>query len=214
MKTTKTTALTAAFALALTLGLGACSDDDADTPTQPAVQETTDDQATDEQTTDDGVDATGDDAGATATDEAGAGTGSGDTADITAQALDAIAAAEEASGGVAYEIDDQEDDGSWEVDVAVDDRSVEVTVDANGTVVRTDDDDLDDDDRAGLAAATITLTEAIELAVAEVGGHLDDAELEEDDGQHYWEVSVDGTDQGDDIEVKVSVTGQILGIDN
>lgn len=128
--------------------------------------------------------------------------------------MQAIAAAEDEAGGTAYEIDDQEQDGSWEVDVAVGDRSVEVTVDADGAVTRTDDDDLDGDDRAGLDAATITLVEAIELAIGEVGGVLDDAELEEDDGTHYWEVSLDGTDRGDDVEVKVSVTGEVLETDD
>lgn len=214
MKTTKKTALSAAFALALTLGLGACSDDDAETPAEPAVQETTDDGGD--------VDATGDDAGDSGTgddtddtDVTGGSEDPGDTGDVTAQALEAIGVAEEASGGVAYEIDDEEDeDGGWEVDVAVDDRSVEVVVDASGVVVRTDNDDLDEDDRAGLEAATISLSEAIELAIAEVGGYLDDVELEEEDGEHYWEVALDGTDQGDDVEVKVSVTGEIVDIDD
>ena len=131
--------------------------------------------------------------------------------DLTAVALTAVATAEAETDGTAYEIDDQDDDGTWEVDVRVDDRSVEVTVAADGTAVEsTEDDDLDDDDRAALDAATITLAEAVELAVAEVGGVLDDAELEEEDGSFFWEVTLDGTESGDDVEVKVSVTGEIL----
>lgn len=206
MKTTKTTALTAAFALALTLGLGACSDDDTDTAAPPAAEETTD-----------GADAGGTGQDGTGGDADGTGdTGAGEAGpdDVTNQALDAIAAAEEEAGGTAYEIDDRNGSGTWEVDVAVDDRSVEVEIDADGAVVGTEDDDLDGDDRAGLEAATISLPDAIKLAIGEVGGYLDDAELEEEDGQHYWEVSLDGTDQGDDIEVKVSVTGEILEIDD
>ena len=129
-----------------------------------------------------------------------------------AEASRAASGSGEAAGGEGA--DEEDEDGSWEVDVAVDDRSVEVVVDASGVVVRTDNDDLDEDDRAGLEAATISLSEAIELAIAEVGGYLDDVGLEEEDGEHYWEVALDGTDQGDDVEVKVSVTGEIVDIDD
>ena len=96
----------------------------------------------------------------------------------------------------------------------VDDRSVEVTVSADGTtVVSTEEDDLDSDDRDALDAASITLVEAIKIAVQEVGGVLDDAELEEEDGTYGWEISLDGTDSGDDIEVLVSIDGQVLRTD-
>ncbi|WP_192498709.1 PepSY domain-containing protein [Ornithinimicrobium pratense] len=212
MTTSKTTALSASLALALALSLGGCSSDAAETPTPPAVQDSAgDDSATQE---------TGDESATQETGEAGTtvapaeATPDGSDGDVTGQALQAVQVAEAEAGGTAYEIDDQQDDGSWEIDVAVDDRSVEVTVGHDGTVVETEDDDLDDDDRAGLDAATITMSEAIELAVAEVGGHLDDAELEEDDGTHYWEVSLGGTDRGDDVEVKVSMTGEVLEIDD
>lgn len=222
MTATRTTALSAGFALALALGMGGCASDDAETPTQPATQDSVGDDGApgDTGTTGEAGDAeTTGDAADTATDPATTGdaaeaTPDGSADDVTAQALQAIETAEGEAGGTAYGIDDQEDDGSWEVDVAVGDRSVEVTVGADGSVTSTEDDDLDDDDRAGLDAATITLSEAIEQAVGEVGGHLDDAELDEDDGTHFWEVSLDGTDRGDDIEVKVSVAGEVLEIDD
>lgn len=220
MKTTKTTALSAAFALALTLGLGACSDEGAETTTPPAAEDTNDNggdagdggDSGDDGT--DGTDETGDDGTGGDTGAGDTGAGDADPDDVTNQALDAISAAEQETGGIAYEIDDRNGSGTWEVDVAVDDRSVEVSIDADGAVVGTEDDDLDGDDRAGLEAATITLSDAIKLAIDEVGGYLDDAELEAEGGEHYWEVSLDGTDQGDDIEVKVSVTGEIVEIDD
>lgn len=244
MNTSKRLTVTTALALTLSLGLTACGDDEptvetpADEPGStapaesgsddtteddaPATGEETsdgasdDDATSDEETADDaGDDATSDDAGTT--DDGGTAAPGGDAADdLTAIAILAIDTAEAEAGGTAYEIDDQDEDGTWEVDVQVEDRSVEVTVSADGTqVVETEDDDLDDEDRAALDAATITLTEAIELAVNEVGGVLDDAELEgEDDGDpHHWEVSVD-TDENDDIEVHISVTGEVLGTDN
>ncbi|WP_131103925.1 PepSY domain-containing protein [Ornithinimicrobium sufpigmenti] len=227
MTTFKPTALSAGFALALALGLGGCSSEDAEAPTQPTAQDAVGDDTTAPETGDTGTPAAGDagtqDAGDSANtgDAAEAtpdgttdGTSASTTGDATAQALQAIQTAEEEAGGTAYAIDDQDDDGSWEVDVVVGDRSVEVTVGADGSVVGTEDDDLDDDDRAGVDAATITLSEAIEQAVGEVGGHLDEAELDEDDGSHFWDVSLDGTDRGDDIEVTVSVTGEVLEIEN
>ena len=202
---TQTKTLTAALALTLAVGLSACGGEDGAgdgvSPQTPSASEsattgaasTTDDTATDAASTD-------------ATTEAD---------DLTAAALLAIGTAEEETGGTAYEIDDQDDDGSWEVDVALDGRSIEVTVSADGTSVlgTEDDDDLDDDDRAGLDAASITLQEAIQVAVDEVGGVLDDAELEEEDGQHYWEVSVDTTEGDDDVDVEVSVDGRVLSVD-
>lgn len=60
----------------------------------------------------------------------------------------AIEAAEQEADGTAYEIDDQDDDETWEVDVAKGKTSSEVQVAADGTArVEDADDDLDDDDR-------------------------------------------------------------------
>lgn len=199
---TQTKTLTAALALTLAVGLSACGGEDGAgdgvSPQTPSASESATTGAA-------STDATGEDDGASAT----------DAGDLTAAALLAIGTAEEETGGTAYEIDDQDDDGSWEVDVALDGRSIEVTVSADGTSVLAteDDDDLDDDDRAGLDAASITLQEAIQVAVDEVGGVLDDAELEEEDGQHYWEVSVDTTEGDDDVDVEVSVDGRVLSVD-
>lgn len=130
-------------------------------------------------------------------------------------ALAAIATAEQEAGGTAYELDDQDDDGTWEVDVAVGDRSVEVTVSADGSeVVRTDDDGrLDGDDRRALDAATTGLVDAITTALAEVDGTLDDVELDDEGGTFAWEVSID-EQGGGDVEVYVDVTtGKVLRVD-
>lgn len=199
MKTTTRRSLSAAFALTLALGLSACGTGDSST---------------------DGVTAESPNAGVEQTDDTtqdSADTSSGDVSDINAVALAAIATAQAETGGVAYEIDDEDDNREWEVEVRVGDRSVEVNVSFDGgTVLSTDDDDdLDSDDRAALDAATITLEQAIETALAEVNGTLDDVELDSDDGRHYWEVTIDDSDRGDDVEVKVDVTtGEIIEIDS
>lgn len=217
MRNSQRLTLTTALALTLTLGLAACGEGEPDTSTPAEQPGATAPAETGEATTDDATDGATDDA---ATTDGGAATDddatTGDAgADLTALGLTAIATAEAETGGTAYEIDDLDDDGTWEVDVRVDDHSVEVTLSQDGTeVLETEQDDLDDDDRAALDAATITLSDAIELAVAEVNGVLDDAELEgEDDGRpHHWEVSVD-TAERDDVEVLISVTGEVLGTD-
>ena len=132
-------------------------------------------------------------------------------ADELESLLAAIATAEKAQGGTAYEVDDQDEDGTWEIDVAVKDKSVEVTVSADGSeVVSTDDeDDLDDDEREGLDSAKKGIGEAITTAMQEVDGTFDDAELEDEDEGHVWEVAVDTADG--DVEVRVDVvTGKVV----
>jgi uncharacterized membrane protein YkoI len=211
MKMTTRRALIAPIALTMTIAMSACASDD-----ETAGSATSDSSMTSSAGTSDassaatsGTDAS-ENTGAPGAPAAG-GAASGDT---TAVGLSAIATAEGATGGVAYEIDDQDDDGTWEVDVRVGDSSIEVKLSADGTqVLEQENDDLDDDDKAGLDAASITLTDAIQKAVNHVGGTLDDAELDEGDGKHYWEVSVD-TDQQDDVEVHVSVTGDIIEVDD
>lgn len=135
--------------------------------------------------------------------------------DRNAAALRAIATAEQSEGGTAYAIDDEDDDRSWEVDVMVGDRSVEVEVswDGNSVISRDDDDDDDDDERRALERAQVSLSEAIQAALAEVPGELDDAELDDDDDRDHWEVTIDEASD-DDVEVYVSIEdGSIIKVD-
>lgn len=133
-----------------------------------------------------------------------------------AAALRAIATAEQSqSDGKAYEIDDEGDDDTWEVDVMVGDRSIEVKVSGDGnTVVQTDDDDdADADDRDRLNRAQITLQQAVEAGLAEVPGRFDDAELGDEDDQDVWQISIDEPGL-DDTEVYVSPQdGSIIKVD-
>ncbi|QBF47193.1 PepSY domain-containing protein [Janibacter limosus] len=117
--------------------------------------------------------------------------------------LAAIAAAEKEAGGTAYEVDDQDGDGTWAVDVAKGATSIEVDVAKGGAASAGEEGDLDSDDRAGLKAATVDLPEAIETALKEVDGTFDGAELEEEGGKHSWKISIDVS--GDDTDVLVDV---------
>lgn len=198
-----TTTRTALIALTATLALGvsACGSDDpsagGDTTTVTATS-TTSASTTSESPT-----------GTSSDDSSSSATSGGAAADDWRAAI--TAAEKEVGGGTAHAIDDNDDDGTWEVDVAKGATSSEVHVAADGTARVDDrDDDLDDDDRAGLQAVRTSLLEAIDLALDEVGGTLDDAELESDDGRHHWEVSVD-LDGGGERDVHVDVrTGEVM----
>ena len=209
-------ALIAPIALSMTIAMSACASDDSSSSGSSGTTTLASDAPTsgNGSPSEDNAAAGSDSAAGGSSDVASAG-GSASESDTTAVGLAAISTAEGATGGVAYEIDDQDDDGTWEVDVRVGDSSVEVKISADGTqVLGQENDDLDDNDRAGLDAASITLSDAIQTAVDHAGGTLDDAELDDNDNnQYYWEVSVD-TDQQDDIEVHVSVTGDIIEVDN
>ncbi|GGH43307.1 PepSY domain-containing protein [Microbacterium album] len=138
--------------------------------------------------------------------------GDGDVPDVYAGVLAAIPLAESSAGGPAFEVDDG-DGGIWEVHVAVGGDDIEVHVDPTGQeVLRSDREaDLDSDDAAGLEAASIDLTEAIRIAIAEYGGTapLDDAGIDRDRGGFAWEVAFQ-----DDVEVYVDVTdGSVIRVE-
>lgn len=142
--------------------------------------------------------------------------GDGDTqATSTAEpaVLTAVALAEAEAGGTAFEVDDR-DGGTWEVDVAVGDDVIEVRISDDGTEVlgSSPDGTLDSDERAALDVATVTIADAIRIALAEVDGEVEDVDLDSVRGAHAWEVTIDHG--SDDTEVYVSVTtGEILRID-
>ncbi|HHV22159.1 MAG TPA: PepSY domain-containing protein [Propionibacterium sp.] len=131
-----------------------------------------------------------------------------------AAAAQAISTAADEVGGTPYEIDDADDDGTWEVSVMVDDRSHDVTVSEDGmTVVEQQDEAADDEDRARLDQAGLGLAQAIEAALGEVQGTLDDVELGDDDGAPVWEVSIN-TAENDDVDVLIDVRdGSVLRVD-
>jgi uncharacterized membrane protein YkoI len=186
IRTARRIAVPAALALSLGLALTACADDSGDGST-PADETTTSAGA------DDGASPGTDDTDDTATDDDASPSASASASPEprTAAGLLAIATAEKKAGGTAFAIDDPDRDNTWEVDVATGKISVEVEVSADGTeVVRTEEDDLDADDRRALADAKFSITQAIERTVATAGGDLDDAELDEDDGRYHWSVTV------------------------
>ena len=150
----------------------------------------------------------------TAAAEATTTTASTTAASASVDPIAAIATAEAEVGGVAYEIDDADNDSSWEVGVRTGDTAREVLIGPDGAVIRVQDESLDDDDRRALDAARIGLAEAITTALNETGGVLDDAEFEEENGAFHIEVSVDRVEGRDDVDVHIDpVSGAIIRID-
>lgn len=153
--------------------------------------------------------------GATTEPAPGGTTGTGDGAPgevdgITAAALAAIDLAEADSGGVAFELDD-EDDSSWKIDLAVGGTEVEAVVNWAGTELLSsrDEGSVDGDDRRKLDAATVTIQEAITIAAERAGGHVTDVELSTENGVIVWDVEFD--DGPDDWEIHVDVrTGEVV----
>lgn len=123
--------------------------------------------------------------------------------------LAAIEAAEVQTGGVPYDIDDLDGDDIWEINLAKDNLSLEVEVSPTGDVLEKETDGLHPEVREGLDTAQVPLEEAIRIAMKKVDGLFHDAELEEENGQHHWEVSIDTADteeEDDDHQIRVDVT--------
>lgn len=118
-----------------------------------------------------------------------------------AQVGDAIALAESEGGGIAFKIDDEDDDRAWEIDVLLPDgTTAEVKVDAEGrTVLSTEK----DDDNPDHPLPSTTLLDGINAALAHTPGVLDDAELDDDNDLIVWKVEIDQSANGDDVEVYV-----------
>lgn len=125
------------------------------------------------------------------------------------EVLAAIEAAEAQTGGTAYEIEENDDDGIWEIDVAKQAHSVEIEVKPNRDVTEQGGSDLHAEAREGLDHAEIDLGTAVDTAMSEVEGALEEAGLLEIDGQHYGKVIIDTAateEEDDDHRVLVDVT--------
>jgi len=219
------TALTAALALAACsgtpevvepeqAGTGGSTTDGGVSPTTKTSTTTSSDGDDDSASGTDDDDATSGTAAATTSATGGATSPARPAEEVNRAGMAAVQRAEESVEGVAFQLDDVDDDGSWRVDVAVGPDEVEVTVSADGSEVlgSRPGGQLDDDDAAGLAAATIPLRQAIELALAEEGGALEDVELDREDGSFVWTVTVDR--DGDDQDVHVDVArGEVVRVD-
>lgn len=116
-------------------------------------------------------------------------------------AIDAVLA--EHSDGIIVTVDREDDRDAYDIDVVVGEEVIELEVDGDGTV-REDEREGDGEDVAGAQEATVTASDAIRQALDQhPDGVLDDAELEEEDGNLRWEISLDDADRDDLTELTV-----------
>lgn len=204
MRNSTRTLVTTAALVGLALPLAACgsSEDDVSQPGVTAGPEDSSDAPTADATDD----ATGD---ATTGDDSTGGSADGGA---NAAAFGAIDLAEAQAGGIAFELD-RDDDGAghWEVSVAVGDAEINVYVDLAGAeVLRTESDGtVSREETAALELAQVSMAEAIQIAVDEVDGVVEEVDLDEERGTVAWEVVMT-----DDTEVYVDVvTGEVLQVE-
>lgn len=195
---TKLSTLLAASAAAGALALAGCGNSEEEPQIEDA-QPTT--QAEDTESADDaGDDDAGDDAAA-------------DEKDGSLEAAHAaIGLAEKEIGGKAESID-FDDDKTWDVTVLKGSEEHEVEINAEGTEVlkkEKDDDQADKEDVDALKITKISLKEALQRALDEQAGTIDDAELESD-GNITWSVEIYPEGKTDSVEVYVSaMNGDIV----
>ncbi|WP_277212017.1 PepSY domain-containing protein [Isoptericola croceus] len=129
----------------------------------------------------------------------------------TDRALQTIAAMEATLGAGVFKIDGNGDGTEWKLELARGNQRLKVKVETDDTGLNhrgIDTDDLDDEDRDALDSTQISLSEAIARVVDSTNGVLDKAELEEDDGAAFWEITVHMGDDDEDYRVDLA-TGAI-----
>lgn len=105
--------------------------------------------------------------------------------------------------GIIVDIDREDDRDTYDIDVVVGDEVIELEVDADGTV-REDEREGEDEDVARAQAATVTAEAAIRDALNQhPDGFLDEAQLEDEDGNLIWEIDLDDADRNDLAELSL-----------
>ena len=145
----------------------------------------------------------------TSADDTGTDTASADEA---LSAADVVEAALEEVPGDAVGLSMDREDGDAEVTVLREDGTgAEVEVDlANGSILQVREESLDNDEQP---APTVSIVEAMDTALGEVDGTVDDADLGTNFGDRVWEITVVDTDNREQ-EVKIDAeTGDVIGVE-
>lgn len=210
-------ALTSVAALALTLS--ACgtpaednnSSNESETQqTQEATQNTESEDMESQDTSDDMDDADDKD---DSSDDAAAPTKGGSKDN----ALKAIDTAEKEIGGKVVDLDWDDDKSGWDVEVVKGNKSHEIEISPDGSKITNRDEveDVDSDDRREYDAIKVDIRKAIETALKDTPGGLDDVSVDEEQGQIMWEVDVYPEGGGSDVTIYIDVkSGKILKKDS
>lgn len=209
-------ALTSVAALALALSACGTPAEDNNTSnesetqqTQEATQNTESDDMESQDTSDDMDDADDkDDSNDAAAPTKG---GSKDNA------LKAIDTAEKEIGGKVVDLDWDDDKSGWDVEVVKGNKSHEIEISPDGSKITNRDEveDVDSDDRREYDAIKVDIRKAIETALKDTPGGLDDVSVDEEQGQIMWEVDVYPEGGGSDVTIYIDVkSGKILKKDS
>lgn len=143
---------------------------------------------------------------------ASSGSGTGQADDPAYAVIDAVL--EKHGDGIIVEVDANDDDTTWEVDVVVGEEVKELDVTADGDITETDrESDLEDVQKA--KDAEITAQQALDTArEGRDGVTLDKMDLDDDNGTLQWEVEFDREDGSDGPEVEIDArSGEVLKVD-
>lgn len=128
--------------------------------------------------------------------------GSVEDASLARELALAHVATEAGADGVVIGQDLEDRDNRWDVDVLAGDQVYEIKVRTTDESTATDErESADDEDRAA-AAASVTVEQAIDAALAHTPGIIEDVKWEDDD-RTGWRVDVAPTGQDDDVELHV-----------
>ena len=143
---------------------------------------------------------------------AGSGSATGQADEPAYAVIDAVL--EKHGDGIIVEVDANDDDTTWEVDVVVGEEVKELDVTADGDITETDrESDLEDVQKA--KDAEVTAQQALDTArEGRDGVTLDEMDLDDDNGTLQWEVRFDREDGSDGPEVEIDATsGEVLTVD-
>lgn len=204
------TALTGTGLLAA-LALAACGTADDDTAAN--TQETAVQQSPTQAATTAPASASGSATGSTSTSPAAAaGSVERQGDDPAYAAIDAILGLH--GDGVIVEMDLDDDDAKWEVDVVVGDDVKEYDVTTGGQVSEGVRPQIDDDVRRA-GEAQVTAETAISTALqGRTDQTVDEVDLDEEDGTLAWKVELDRENGDDGAEVKIDAkTGDVIEVE-
>lgn len=125
-------------------------------------------------------------------------------------AVAAVELAADEVGGTAFELDEEGRQG-WDVSVVDGEQVTEVRVDREATEVTktTPDGRIDADDQQLVAAATVSLADALATAADETVGRVSSAELDGTAGSSpTWVIEFDNGDQDTTVSVDAT-TGEV-----
>lgn len=225
---TRKTALTGTGVLAA-LALAACGttadngDDgsappEADTSSAAASTPTTDDASTTSASASSPASSTSASSSASSTSAsstaaaAGSGSATGQADDPAYAVIDAVL--EKYGDGIIVEVDADDDDTTWEVDVVVGEEVKELDVTADGDITETDR-ESDPEDVQKAKDAEVAAQQALDTArEGRDGVTLDEMDLDNDNGTLQWEVAFDREDGSDGPEVEIDArSGEVLTVD-